>query len=66
MSESSNDRFEARFALESAEAGVELSLAEIRAARGPDSTYSQYPYMNRCWKRFQPELHIETIAGDAQ
>jgi len=66
MSESRHERFEAQFAVESAEAGVELSLAEIRAARGPDGTYGQYPYMQRCWNRFQPEPHNEALAGDAQ
>lgn len=66
MSKSQNEAFETQFAAESLSAGIELSPDVIRAARGPDGEYSQYPYMQTRWNRFNASAPKESIAGAAQ
>lgn len=66
MSDSMNERFEALFAAESLEAGIELSPETIRAARSPDGDYSQYPYMQSRWNQFKATTPHQALAGDAQ
>lgn len=66
MSESRNEKFEAQFAAESLEAGIDLSQEMIRAARDPLGGYSQYPYMQSRWNQFNATNPNQAIAGDAQ
>ena len=66
MSESRNEKFEAQFAAESLEAGIELSLGMVRSARDLDGDYSQYPYMQSRWNQFNATNPNQALAGEAQ